>query len=143
MSENKEDEGKDGSNITFADALANIEEMPEEALESLKKLINEKLEQIECLKKLKDERMKMKHPKRRCEGCFLTKTSQKLLKTCKRCRIPSYCSRECQLASWPVHKMECSKVDAQTHLYFSFAFQFFLSVRFNSVFELKILLRNS
>ena len=112
MSENKDDECKGGSNITFADALANIEEMPEEELERLQHLIDEKLEQIECLKKLVDERMKVKHPKRRCEGCFLTKTSQKLLKTCRRCQISSYCSRECQLACWPVHKMECNKVDA-------------------------------
>ena len=50
MSENKEDECKGGSNIMFADALANIEEMPEEELERLQHLIDEKLEQIECLK---------------------------------------------------------------------------------------------
>ena len=112
MSENKQDKCKSGSNITFADALANIEEMSEEELENLQQLIDEKLEHIECLKKLKAERMQLKHPKRRCEGCFLTKTSQKLLKTCIRCRIPSYCSRECQISCWPVHKMECKKVDA-------------------------------
>jgi hypothetical protein len=34
-------------------------------------------------------------------------TSQKDLKLCSRCKIVSYCSRECQLKDWPDHKKHC------------------------------------
>ena len=31
------------------------------------------------------------------------------LKECSRCRLVSYCSRECQAAAWPKHKKVCGK----------------------------------
>ena len=30
-----------------------------------------------------------------------------LLMVCSRCRIPQFCSRQCQVAGWPVHEKEC------------------------------------
>jgi hypothetical protein len=33
--------------------------------------------------------------------------SQKTLKLCSRCKIVSYCSRECQVKDWPDHKRHC------------------------------------
>ena len=32
---------------------------------------------------------------------------------CTRCRKVNYCSRECQVASWPLHKEKCQKIVMQ------------------------------
>lgn len=45
------------------------------------------------------------------ERCCICKVPEALegpkLKRCGKCRIPCYCSKECQLKHWPVHKKEC------------------------------------
>lgn len=58
-----------------------------------------------------------------CHGCFLTpsekeiflasgnisgKTVRVKLSRCSKCKTLHYCSRECQLADWPIHKQECT-----------------------------------
>jgi len=36
-------------------------------------------------------------------------------KTCANCQLLAYCSRECQLAHWPIHKKECRGLLASDH----------------------------
>jgi len=46
--------------------------------------------------------------KRICAHCKIEKTSKKDLRTCSKCRLPSYCSKRCQKKHWRhVHKLEC------------------------------------
>ncbi|KAF9474188.1 hypothetical protein BDN70DRAFT_335114 [Pholiota conissans] len=45
-----------------------------------------------------------------CSRC--TKTGGGF-KRCARCKIPIYCSKECQKADWPQHKTRCAKVDTR------------------------------
>lgn len=47
-----------------------------------------------------------------CSYCG-TKTSAKKLSGCSRCKMATYCSRECQEAAWPAHKKECVKVSKE------------------------------
>ncbi|OMJ25268.1 Histone-lysine N-methyltransferase SMYD3 [Smittium culicis] len=48
-----------------------------------------------------------------CSNCLLYKlkaksiTNKSNLKRCSTCKSVYYCSRECQLADWPLHKLEC------------------------------------
>ncbi|OMJ22464.1 Histone-lysine N-methyltransferase ASHR1 [Smittium culicis] len=48
-----------------------------------------------------------------CSNCLLYKSKTKSipnihnLKRCSTCKSVYYCSRECQLADWPLHKLEC------------------------------------
>ena len=43
-----------------------------------------------------------------CYGC--TKEMNRLvLSVCSRCMITQYCSKECQVANWPRHKVECDE----------------------------------
>ena len=41
---------------------------------------------------------------RKCGYCG---KSDGTLKSCSKCRLASYCSKECQTAAWPEHKKEC------------------------------------
>ena len=41
---------------------------------------------------------------------FLAIDSQSALKPCAGCRVAQYCSRECQKADWPNHKIMCKKL---------------------------------
>eukprot|EP00986_Skeletonema_menzelii_P013044 scaffold7396_cov127-Skeletonema_menzelii.AAC.7 len=43
-------------------------------------------------------------------GCSLPfgKTERSLTECCSRCRTANYCSRKCQVAAWPGHKVECT-----------------------------------
>ena len=43
----------------------------------------------------------------RCAACEKTFPEVAELKTCKACRVMHYCSKECQRADWPRHKMMC------------------------------------
>ena len=42
----------------------------------------------------------------KCWQCEQVKERSYMM-TCGRCKVPSYCSRECQVANVPVHKREC------------------------------------
>ncbi|KII86005.1 hypothetical protein PLICRDRAFT_700778 [Plicaturopsis crispa FD-325 SS-3] len=51
---------------------------------------------------------------RTCEGPKCTKLEGRdivKLKTCSRCSIAPYCSKECQTAAWTLHKSECGSAD--------------------------------
>eukprot|EP00571_Detonula_confervacea_P005627 CAMPEP_0172322346 /NCGR_PEP_ID=MMETSP1058-20130122/45653_1 /TAXON_ID=83371 /ORGANISM="Detonula confervacea, Strain CCMP 353" /LENGTH=213 /DNA_ID=CAMNT_0013038069 /DNA_START=42 /DNA_END=683 /DNA_ORIENTATION=+ len=51
-----------------------------------------------------------------CNHCGTTDTDG--ISICAGCRLVSYCSRDCQLASWPNHKFLCkaAKKEAKRHL---------------------------
>ena len=52
-----------------------------------------------------------------CDNCQQVKERASLM-TCGRCKVPLYCSRECQVANVPAHKEECSKfADIRRQLY--------------------------
>ena len=34
---------------------------------------------------------------------------------CSRCKIVRYCSRDCQRASWPIHKIDCKTPEARAN----------------------------
>lgn len=44
----------------------------------------------------------------KCSGCGVSGRGQKLM-ACKGCEKAWYCGRECQLADWKSHKIECKK----------------------------------
>ncbi len=45
-----------------------------------------------------------------CNNCKKIPSSQeKDLKKCSRCKLVSYCNRECQIADWKSHKKDCDK----------------------------------
>ncbi|KAF2068612.1 hypothetical protein CYY_010064 [Polysphondylium violaceum] len=47
-----------------------------------------------------------------CDGCWLSKEDgeiDKLFK-CSQCSFVCYCSRECQVKMWPIHKLECKNM---------------------------------
>lgn len=50
--------------------------------------------------------MSKKDPKSAVK-CGLPGCDNEGTKTCSRCKIVSYCSRECQKKHWKAHKMEC------------------------------------
>ena len=45
----------------------------------------------------------MSEVKSLCTSCNATAANF----TCSKCQFPHYCSRQCQLAHWPIHKEEC------------------------------------
>ncbi|OAX37408.1 hypothetical protein K503DRAFT_237719 [Rhizopogon vinicolor AM-OR11-026] len=45
--------------------------------------------------------------KGRCMYCN-TNVGRDKVKTCGRCRLVRYCSKECQVASWKIHKLRCN-----------------------------------
>lgn len=42
-------------------------------------------------------------------GCNHCGNGNRRMKKCSRCKVPRYCSKECQLADWPKHKITCKK----------------------------------
>ena len=51
-----------------------------------------------------------------CEnrGCFATETPEKKFSKCARCKLPYYCSKECQVADWKSrHNKMCKKAAEQ------------------------------
>lgn len=43
-----------------------------------------------------------------CEHCRQRK-ERAILMTCGQCKVPQYCSRECQVAEWPDHEKDCDR----------------------------------
>ena len=56
-----------------------------------------------CLKKMHQEARKTLPKMGRCCGCD-EEFERVALSVCSRCMVDQYCSRECQVASWPKHK---------------------------------------
>ncbi|CAB9523372.1 MYND domain protein [Seminavis robusta] len=44
-----------------------------------------------------------------CVGCFVEEISSGAFKFCAKCKTVSYCSRDCQVQHWKVHKKVCGK----------------------------------
>ena len=61
-----------------------------------------------CLKKIYSEARKKLPKLGRCYNCWEAK-ERELLSVCSRCRVHQYCSRECQVANWSMHKNFCDK----------------------------------
>ncbi|KAF8135426.1 hypothetical protein EV363DRAFT_1415316 [Boletus edulis] len=51
--------------------------------------------------------MEVTDPKGRCNYCNIYAGRDKV-KTCSRCRLVRYCSKECQVAAWKAHKPRCT-----------------------------------
>jgi len=60
-----------------------------------------------CLKKMHLEARKTEPKTGICWYCDQEK-ERVLLSVCSRCMIEQYCSRECQVADWPLHKTYCN-----------------------------------
>jgi len=59
-----------------------------------------------CLKKLHLEARKELPKAGQCMNCEVVK-DRLSLSVCSRCMVEHYCSKECQVADWPVHKPLC------------------------------------
>jgi hypothetical protein len=42
-----------------------------------------------------------------CDVCGMPDTKQQRIQRCDRCKIPGYCSRDCQIVDWRSHKKVC------------------------------------
>jgi len=67
-----------------------------------------------CLKKMHLEARKTMPKTGKCEHCKQEK-ERVSLSICSRCMIDQYCSRECQVAHWPVHKTYCDHYFEQSY----------------------------
>lgn len=45
---------------------------------------------------------------RSCAGCGKMDTPEAKFKRCSMCRVPAYCSAECQRKDWPKHRVGCA-----------------------------------
>jgi len=59
-----------------------------------------------CLKEMYQEARRTLPKTGICFGCQKEK-ERVALSVCSRCMIEQYCSRDCQVANWPVHKRDC------------------------------------
>ena len=59
-----------------------------------------------CLKDMHLEARKTLRKVGACENCGQIK-DRALLSVCSKCRVCQYCSRECQIAAWSMHKRDC------------------------------------
>ncbi|KAJ7167577.1 hypothetical protein C8R46DRAFT_1093465 [Mycena filopes] len=48
------------------------------------------------------------HLQRLCTNCGATASN---MRRCGRCKRPSYCSKECQVENWPIHRSSCKKFE--------------------------------
>jgi hypothetical protein len=44
-----------------------------------------------------------------CSGCHRRAESNEIFKCCSKCKEVYYCSRECQVSNWSVHKVRCKQ----------------------------------
>ena len=44
-----------------------------------------------------------------CNTCGVLESDDVHLRVCHRCRSARYCSKECQLSAWPMHKVTCAR----------------------------------
>ncbi|KAJ7167662.1 hypothetical protein C8R46DRAFT_1034310 [Mycena filopes] len=51
---------------------------------------------------------RVEHLQRVCTNCLATESD---LSRCGRCKRSAYCSKECQVKHWPMHKPWCKKVE--------------------------------
>ena len=72
-----------------------------------------------CLKEMYSGIRKTMPKTGQCYGCSAEYVRSSLL-VCSRCRVDQYCSRECQVAHWPEHRMVC---DAYTRARHQFSVQ--------------------
>ncbi|KAI0049111.1 hypothetical protein FA95DRAFT_1557222 [Auriscalpium vulgare] len=57
------------------------------------------------------------HPSKvKCDSCLPKDT---ILRRCRNCKKPFYCTRECQRANWPKHKMTCYRIEDDPNRTFS------------------------
>ena len=69
-----------------------------------------------CLKEMHQEARRTFPKTGICFGCQKEK-ERVALSVCSRCMIEQYCSRDCQVADWPVHKTDCDcYVEAQAQI---------------------------
>lgn len=69
-----------------------------------------------CLQGLYQEARKSMPKMGICYGC-VKETERVELSVCSRCMVMQYCSRKCQVAHWPQHKVECDQfVEAHKQL---------------------------
>jgi len=61
-----------------------------------------------CLKRMQLDARKTISKMGRCFNCKIEKERVNL-SVCSKCMVTQYCSRECQVARWPGHKMVCDK----------------------------------
>ena len=59
-----------------------------------------------CFKRMHLEARKIIQKKGRCYHCK-EERDRELLHVCSRCMVTQFCSRECQVANWPEHKVDC------------------------------------
>lgn len=45
-----------------------------------------------------------------CAGCDVSETTPGMFKFCARCKVVSYCGRDCQITHWSQHKKICSSL---------------------------------
>ncbi|MDB2614073.1 zinc finger MYND domain-containing protein [Chlamydiales bacterium] len=55
---------------------------------------------------------------RACESCYKHEESTKF-QTCGECRVIYYCSRDCQIIDWQIHKKACQSFKTRTSYYYS------------------------
>ena len=61
-----------------------------------------------CLKKIHLEARKTTYKTDTCITCG-TEKRRELVAVCSRCMVNPYCSRKCQVANWPMHRIECNR----------------------------------
>ena len=49
-----------------------------------------------------------------CSHCYKTGTLKDVqFMRCSKCKVTTYCSRECQVANWKIHKIHCKYLQGQ------------------------------
>ncbi|KAI1796387.1 hypothetical protein LXA43DRAFT_1089952 [Ganoderma leucocontextum] len=85
-----------------------------------------------------DYERRLPHPKAAgCYWCHKLGSRSQQLKRCAKCGIVLYCSKECQVASWPTHKSAClAPVESEHHGKLTKAYQKWVDVHHLSLHAL-------